>query len=114
MPDHHSRPGPLAGQYTRGGWHIVVARGDLDLASLPPLREALETAAATGAPIVVDLDAVTYADSMTLNLLLQIHRATTLRLAAPGRQVCRLFGITGADQVLLLYPTLADALPAAA
>ncbi|MFF0738861.1 STAS domain-containing protein [Streptomyces sp. NPDC004111] len=114
MPDSRSRPSPLAGQYTRDGWHVIVARGELDLDSLPPLRTALETAAATGSPIVVDLGAVTYVDSMALNLFLQIHHATTLRLAAPGPQVCRLFDITGADQVLDLRPTLTDAPPTAA
>lgn len=56
------------------------------MASLPPLRQAME-AAATGPVLVLDTGEMSFADSSALNLLLLMHQTTTLRIAAPPHQL---------------------------
>lgn len=77
--------------------------------NLAPLRAALKTAAATPAVTVIDLSEVTFGDSTFLSTLLRAHQQIDLRLAAPTPVVRRLLNVTGADQVLHLFPTLKDA-----
>ena len=52
----------------------LVASGELDVASVPVLREALERHRATRGELVVDLSDVTFIDSAGLRLLIQAHR----------------------------------------
>ncbi|MFJ4922957.1 STAS domain-containing protein [Streptomyces sp. NPDC088725] len=92
--------------YPREGVCVVAARGDLDIDSLAPLRETLEAAAAAHRVLVLDITDVTFGDSSFLNLLLRTGEATSLRIAAPSEQLQRLFAVTGADQVLSLYPSV--------
>ncbi|MFJ8802815.1 STAS domain-containing protein [Streptomyces sp. NPDC102487] len=73
----------------------------------------MELAAAAHPVLVVDGGAVTFADSSALNLLLRMHQVTTLRLANPSAPLARLLRITGADQVLNVFPTLDQACSAA-
>ncbi|MGW9428565.1 STAS domain-containing protein [Streptomyces decoyicus] len=94
---------------------ILVVTGQLDLDSVAPLDETLQRVARDGdGPVVVDLSAVTFADSATVNVLLQAHDAlgTELRLAAPSAALERLFALTGLDTVLPLYETVGKALEA--
>ncbi|MFF0744971.1 STAS domain-containing protein [Streptomyces sp. NPDC004111] len=114
MPDHSSPLASFTGQYDAQGRQIITARGELDLASLPPLTHALTLAAVTGTPVILDLEAVTFADSTALSLFLATHQATALHLAAPGHLLRRLLEVTGTDQVLNLHPTLDDARTATA
>lgn len=102
----------VAGQYLSGDRWVVVARGDLDLDSLPPLRAALEAAAAGHDTVVLDVSAVTFGDSTFLSLLLTVRAATHLQVAGAGSTLRRLFSISGADAALDLYPSVADALVA--
>ncbi|WUN43995.1 STAS domain-containing protein [Streptomyces sp. NBC_00306] len=101
--------GPLDTQYAVGDVWVVVARGEVDLNNLPPLTEALTQAAETHATVVLDASGITFADSTFLNLLLRIHQATDLRIAAPGPQLERLLDLTGADGVLDLRPSVDEA-----
>ncbi|MES5823325.1 STAS domain-containing protein [Streptomyces sp. RG80] len=96
-------------QYERDGVWVVVAHGNYDMNSLPPLAEALQTAAPKRARVVVDAADVTFADSTFLNLLLDIHRRTELRLAAPPPHLRRVLELTGADTVLDIRATVEDA-----
>jgi anti-anti-sigma factor len=104
----------LGEQYARNGAWVVTVRGDLDLESLAAQRTQLERTAAAVPVLVLDLTAVTFADSSFLNLLLMVRRATDLRLAGAPGQIMRLLELTGADEVLRLFPTVCDALPASA
>ncbi|MGW6012889.1 STAS domain-containing protein [Streptomyces sp. NPDC055210] len=101
----------LGEQYARSGAWVVAVRGELDVESLARRRSQLEATAAAVPVLVLDLSAVTFADSTFLNLLLMLCRATDLRLAGVPGQVVRLLKMTGADGVLHLYPTVLDALP---
>lgn len=94
---------------------VVAVTGHLDLDNIAPLSETLRQAAEDGvAPVVVDLSAVTFADSTTVNVLLQAHRALgpALRLAAPSTVLERLFTLTGLDTVLPLHASVAQAIDA--
>ncbi|WP_327686192.1 STAS domain-containing protein [Streptomyces sp. NBC_00467] len=101
--------GPLGAQYAAGCAWVVTAQGEVDLNTMPPLTDALTEAADQHAVVVMDVSAVTFADSTFLNLLLRIHPLTDLRIAAPAPALQRMLDITGADQVLTLHATVADA-----
>ncbi|MFD0305277.1 STAS domain-containing protein [Streptomyces sp. NPDC127119] len=101
----------LGKQYAcRGAW-VVSVRGDLDLASLADQRMRLQGTAAAVPVLVLELSAVTFADSTFLNLLLLLRQATDLRLADVPHAMVRLLELTGANEVLRLYPSVQDALP---
>lgn len=94
---------------------VVAVTGPLDLDSVAPLEEILRKADEDGvARVVVDLSAAPFADSTTVNVLLQAHSALgpALRLAAPSAALERLFTLTGLDTVLPLYDSVAKALDA--
>ncbi|WP_330328758.1 STAS domain-containing protein [Streptomyces sp. NBC_00536] len=91
------------------GW-VIEARGELDQDTLAPLEDALASAAGSHPLVVLDAGAITFGDSSFLNMLLRLHRTTTLRIAAPAEQLVRLFQLTGADTVLAIHPDVRDAL----
>ncbi|MFD5746532.1 STAS domain-containing protein [Streptomyces sp. NPDC127033] len=98
----------------RNGDAVVLAlSGDLDVENIAPLATALtEAAETTTGPVVVDLSRVAFADSTTVNVLLQAHGSLgpRLRLARPSAFVQRLFGVIGLEQVLPVYGTIEAAL----
>ncbi|MEU6773277.1 STAS domain-containing protein [Streptomyces sp. NPDC046759] len=93
-------------QYERCGAWVIAAHGSYDLHSIPPLAEALIAAARKHAKVVLDASGVDFADSSFLNLLIRAHQTGTLRVAAPPRQLQRLFAITGTDAVLGIRETV--------
>jgi anti-anti-sigma factor len=104
--------GAVAAQFAAGPAWVVVAQGELDLESLPPLREALSTAATAYPVVVLDLSAVTFGDSTFLGVLFTTHPLNRLRVAGAGETLQRLFDVVGAEAVLDTYDTVADALAA--
>ncbi|WP_257139848.1 STAS domain-containing protein (plasmid) [Streptomyces anulatus] len=96
-------------QYEHCGAWVIAASGEYDLASIAPLRDALQAAARKYPKVVLDASAVTFADSAFLNLLILAHQTGSLRIAAPSRQVQRLFGISGVDSVLEIRQTIEEA-----
>ncbi|MFE9367763.1 STAS domain-containing protein [Streptomyces sp. NPDC006978] len=77
-----------------------------------PLAVEIEAVLAQHDSIVLDASGITFGDSMFLRLVLSIHSAADLRIAAPSPAVIRLLGVVGADTVLRIYPTVEDALAA--
>ncbi|MFD7260457.1 STAS domain-containing protein [Streptomyces sp. NPDC059874] len=104
--------GVIKDSYLAGAGWVVAAHGELDQDTLGPLEEALASAADQHRLVVLDAGSVTFGDSSFLNLLLRVHHLTTLRIAAPGDQLRRLFALTGADTVLSLHPNVEDAVRA--
>src|SRR5882724_5415290 len=51
------------------GCAIVTAAGEIDISTVTPLRERLFEVAASGAPLVVDLERVSFIDSVGLATL---------------------------------------------
>ncbi|PJM99031.1 anti-anti-sigma factor [Streptomyces sp. CB01201] len=109
MPPPDRGPALHVHQYACGDSWVVAAAGDLDAQTLPPLQRALEAAAMTRQIVVFDASAVPFADSSTLNLLLQTHRTTRLRIAGAQPQLLRILEMTGTDATLALYPTVTEA-----
>lgn len=91
---------------------VLAVTGDLDLDTVAPLGRALESAAESGtAPVVLDLSGVAFADSTTVNVLLQGQAVLgpRLRLAAPSAFMRRLIAVIGLDSALPVFPTVAEA-----
>ena len=94
---------------------LVKVEGEVDIATVPRLRECLWAVAAGGRPLVADLDQVTFIDAAGLGAL----AGAATRAAAHGSRLCvvctrrqmrRLFHLTGLDQRIPLTSTLAEAL----
>ena len=96
-------------QYERDKACVIVAHGAFDMDTIAPFAEALQTAVAQHARVVVDASGITFADSTFLNLLLHINQQTDLRIVAPAPQLRRVLEMTGADSVLTVQPTVDDA-----
>lgn len=91
---------------------VLAVTGDLDIDNVA-LGAALESAASDGdGPVVVDLSDVSFADSTTVNVLLQGQTllGPRLRLAAPSPFMERLIGVLGLDSALPVFPTVAEAI----
>lgn len=97
------------------GGVVVAVYGDLDQYVAPELRDRLVAAVDGGtSPLVVDLSAATFIDSMTLGVLLGAHkRARTrggdLRLVIPESEIRRIFEITLLDRIFVIARTREEA-----
>jgi anti-sigma B factor antagonist len=98
----------------RDGEAVVLAvSGDLDLENIAPLATALADAGESGTgPVIVDLSGVSFADSTTVNVLLQAYGTLgpRLRLAQPSSFVQRLITVIGLEKALPVYETVEGAL----
>ena len=100
------------------GYVLVTLAGEVDFASVAGLRERLFTLAATGRPLVADLDRVSFIDAAGLGVLAGAARRAvahggSLRVVRARHQVRRLFGLTRLDQAVPLAASLAEVLQAA-
>ncbi len=82
---------------------LVVLRGDLDLATVPLLKEHLDRAMRSGAAVVIDLAGLGFIDSSGLQVLFRADRhlrASDRQLVLPGlsRAVYRVFELAGMDR----------------
>jgi len=92
---------------------VLIAAGELDVATIPALMERLVPHRRPGRHVVLDLRAVTFMDCFSLGHLLSAHAASategwTLGLRVEAPAVLRLLELTGAENQLPLE------LPAAA
>jgi anti-sigma B factor antagonist len=102
------------------GIEIVSVSGELDQATAPELREALEAAIDTpGSPVLANLTDCGFIDSTGLSLLVEVQR----RLAEDSRpfavccahgDVTRLLELTGIDAAVTLFETRDEAIAALA
>jgi anti-sigma B factor antagonist len=89
---------------------VVCVAGDVDMASAPALRDALQRAAEREAgPVVVDLAGCGFLDSSGLAVLVEANnRARTqgahLALRSPNERVVRLLEVTHLDGELAVEP----------
>jgi anti-sigma B factor antagonist len=101
-------------QMSRGA--VVVASGEIDVATAPTLREALLTASRASARVVLDLTGVTFLDSSGLAVLIQALKSgdheheVSPRLVGPSGLVRRVLDITRLSQKLPIHDTVAEAL----
>jgi anti-anti-sigma factor len=101
------------------GYPIVTVAGEIDIATATPLRDRLCELAASGRPLVADLDQVRFIDSAGLAALVgAANRAAahggSLHVVCARPKICQLFRLTGLDRRLAPARTLDEALDAAA
>jgi anti-anti-sigma factor len=95
---------------------IVVLPDEIDAVNAESLAELLGAAIVPGVTVVVaDLTGTSFCDCAGINSLLLASRQASasnaeLRLAVRSPAVLRILELTGADQVLRVYPDLAAAL----
>ena len=94
---------------------VVTLAGEADLNDSGALRALLaaESGDQTGT-LILDLSGLLFMDSAILHLILVTGRAMngqggTLALAAPREAVHRILSLTGADQLLPVYDSVAAA-----
>ena len=92
------------------GWRVVLAvTGEVDLASAPSLRSAIDSALDAGAQeLWIDLSTATFLDSAGVHLLIAAReQADDLRrrlaVICPPGPVRRVLDLTGATDALPLY-----------
>jgi len=104
-----------------GAW-VLTLQGEHDLSTATAVRDALRRVFDAGSAVVVDLSAVTFLDSSTLNAILygseRAQSDAAHRFAAvlpPGPSAARrVLELTGVDRVLAIHPDRASAVAAIA
>jgi anti-sigma B factor antagonist len=91
---------------------VLAVRGEIDMATVDGLRDALEAALASGAGEVwVDLTEVDFLDSTGLSALVSGHRALDGRLVVicPDGPPRRALDVSGVNELIRIYRSAADA-----
>jgi len=101
------------------GYAIVTAVGEIDISTVTGLRKRLFEAAASGSPLVIDLDQVTFIDSVGLATLVSAAKRVAahgsgLQVACAPPTIRELLRLTGLDGRIPLASTLDEALQARA
>ena len=83
--------------------------GELDLATVPQLRQAMDAHARSGQTMLIDLHDIEFIDSMGLAALVRarhraISRGAKLELVAPPETVYKVFTLTRLDQLFDWVP----------
>ena len=109
------QPGDLRVRVEHIGANVRVAvEGELDIATLPELRDAVAAALGDSLEhVVLDLRALAFLDSMSIEYLLRLHAnlaatGAALVVVRGSHAVNRLFEVMELDRVL----TVVDELPA--
>ena len=94
---------------------LVTLVGEVDIATVARLRERLRALAASGRPLVADLDQVSFIDASGLGALagaarLAAEHGASLQVVCARQQIRRMFRLTGLDGSIPLVRTLAEAL----
>jgi anti-anti-sigma factor len=95
----------------RDGWTVVAVVGEVDLATLPALRQHLETA--TGERIALDLSGVDHIDPIGFGLVIAgalkaRRRGALFAVVCPGGRPRELLAETELDQILTVVDELGD------
>ena len=98
---------------------IVTVAGEIDLSTVTRLRERLFEIATSGNALVVDLDRVTFIDSVGLSVLVgtanrAVAHGSSLQVACAPPKIRQLLRLTGLDRQIPLASTLDEALEALA
>ena len=101
----------------QGAYTLVTVSGDIDISTTDQLRERLTALAASGCPLIIDLNPVTFIGATGLGVLaLAASRASahggTLHVASDRYHTRRLFRITGLHNYIPLSRTVDEALAA--
>ena len=95
---------------------LVALAGELDLYSADAFRGALDAALDDGATrLVIDLGEVDFIDSVALGVLANAMKRLRalgggLAVISSNQQIVRVFEITGLDRLVVIAPSLSEAL----
>jgi anti-anti-sigma factor len=88
----------------RDGSATLTVAGEIDLASAPRFRQALDDVANTHSAIAVDLRAVTYFDSSGVDVLFTYATKHRIKLTiGDNRILAAVIKVSGLEQVVTLY-----------
>lgn len=101
----------------RPGVVRLEVAGELDMVTAGTLRAALDGQFGPGVRILLDLAGLIFCDSTGLGAIIKLHRLAgdqggTLALCAPTNRMMDVLHISGVDQVITVYPTIAAAVKA--
>jgi anti-sigma B factor antagonist len=104
---------------TQQGASVLRVAGEVDVATVPALRAALENAVRQERPVIVDMSRIGYIDSTGLAELLAVHRHAANRgqhfvLATPSRLLAKLLKLTHLSDTIPTYPSVDAAVEACA
>ncbi len=96
------------------GTVVFAVGGELDLATISSLKEAVGVRLQSGARVVLDLSELMFCDSTGLGAFVGLHRqamtnGAAFSLAAPRRRIDDLLQLSGINQVITIYATRAEA-----
>jgi anti-sigma B factor antagonist len=103
----------------RDGFAVLAVSGEVDVATVPRLREQLHGLVAQGSnQIIVNLDAVDFLDSTGLGVLVgALKRVRSndgdLYLVCTQPRIRKVFEVTGLTKVFQLFDTVDDAVAGA-
>jgi anti-sigma B factor antagonist len=88
---------------------VIRLAGEIDLATVPQLRQVLDAHARSGQTMLIDLHEIEFIDSMGLAALVRarhraIARGARLELVAPPERVYKVFTLTRLDQLFHWVP----------
>jgi anti-sigma B factor antagonist len=98
-----------------GRWQVVSMQGDLDVSTVPGLRQLFSDLAGAGCRrILLDLDGIRFVDSSGIGVLIGAQRRLQqlggeLRVVATKQGIAALFRVTGLSAAIAVYRTMADA-----
>jgi anti-sigma B factor antagonist len=98
---------------------VVTLPAEIDISNSARARDELIRAVQDGVlAVIADMTDTIFCDSSAVAALIRAHRAVAaagaeLRLAVASDRVLRVFSLTGADEVLSIYPSRDDATQAA-
>ena len=89
---------------------IITMPAEIDAANADQARQALLAAATPGVTVlIIDMSGTTFCDSAGLHAIIAAYRqaaAAGIQLRLVTTSVLRIFQVTGADQLIPIYPTL--------
>jgi anti-sigma B factor antagonist len=98
------------------GRTVISVSGEIDLSTVPGLRTEINALITGGArQLLLDLEAVTFMDSSGLNLLVGVVKllgSGSVGVISAKPTIRRIFSISGLDQVIPIYASVAAALEA--
>jgi anti-sigma B factor antagonist len=121
MSGRAARPHPVPGPALtievqhQPGYAVVMAAGEIDIATAAQLEEQLSALAVAGRRLVADLGRVSFIDASGLRVLDRVagqaaEHGNSLYVVCGRPQIVRLFQLTGLDHRVRLARTLAEAL----
>ena len=99
--DHSDSEFSVVGLSYSGSEAVITLAGELDLASAPVLHESLLEAASGGAETIkIDIQRLTYIDSVGLGVLVSAHKRLqsnggSLVISGPTARVMRVLAVSG-------------------